>query len=89
MSHGVADKNYFLRKDDDGEHISNRLSHLFVPGEWLKRRLLAAKKLDVGPERIHVVGWPRLDVLLAAQQEMPVVATFARHAPEGAVGSDA
>ena len=73
MSHGVADKNYFLRKDDAGEHISNRLSHLFVPGEWLKRRLLAAKKLDVGPERIHVVGWPRLDVLLAAQKKKPVV----------------
>ena len=73
MSHGLADKNYFLRKDEDGEHISNRLEHLFVPGEWLKRRLLAWKGLEVGAEHIHVVGWPRLDALLATQQEMPVV----------------
>ena len=73
MSHGAADKNYFLRKDDDGERISNRLAHLFVPGEWLKRRLLARKDLEIGAERIHVVGWPRLDILLATQREMPVV----------------
>ncbi len=72
MSHGVADKNYFLRKDGAGERISNRLAHLFVPGEWLKRRLLARQDLEIGPERIHVVGWPRLDILLATQQEMPV-----------------
>jgi CDP-glycerol glycerophosphotransferase (TagB/SpsB family) len=73
MSHGLADKNYFLRKDGDGERISNRLKHLFVPGEWLKRRLLRAESLEIGAERIHVVGWPRLDALLAAQQELPVV----------------
>ena len=73
MSHGLADKNYFLRKDREGERISNRLEHLFVPGEWLKRRLLAWKGLEVDAERIHVVGWPRLDALLATQQEMPVV----------------
>ena len=73
MSHGVADKNYFLRRDVDGERISNRLAHLFVPGEWLKRRLLKRKDLEVGADRIHVVGWPRLDILLATQQEMPEV----------------
>lgn len=73
MSHGVADKNYFLRRDGDGERISNRLAHLFVPGEWLKRRLLKRKDLEIGAERIHVVGWPRLDILLATQQETPVV----------------
>jgi hypothetical protein len=73
MSHGLADKNYFLRKDEDGERISNRLAHLFVPGKWLKRRLLRRKDLSIGAERIHVVGWPRLDVLLATHQQMPVV----------------
>ena len=73
MSHGLADKNYFLRKDDDGECISNRLEHLLVPGKWLKRRLLRSKSLEIEAEQIHVVGWPRLDILLATQQEMPVV----------------
>jgi hypothetical protein len=73
MSHGLADKNYFLRKDAKGRHISNRLKHLFVPGEWLKRRLLARPGLEVGAERIHVVGWPRLDALLAEHKSMPEV----------------
>ena len=73
MSHGLADKNYFLRKDANGKHISNGLKHLFVPGEWLKRRLLVWPSLEVGEERIHVVGWPRLDALLAEQAMMPDV----------------
>lgn len=73
MSHGVADKNYFLRKDENGERISNRLRHVFVPGPWLKRRLLKRKELELGRKQIHVVGWPRLDLLLATQQAMPVV----------------
>jgi hypothetical protein len=73
MSHGLADKNYFLRKDENGERISNRLAHLLVPGEWLKRRLLRRDDLQIGADRIHVVGWPRLDILLATQQEMPAV----------------
>ena len=73
MSHGLADKNYFLRKDEDGEYISNGLKHLLVPGEWLKQRLLRTKDFEVDAERIHVVGWPRLDALLATQKTMPVV----------------
>ena len=71
MSHGLADKNYFLRKDEEGERISNRLAHLLVPGEWLKRRLLKHDLLEVRAEQIHVVGWPRLDLLLQTQQDMP------------------
>ena len=82
MSHGLADKKYFLRKDADGEYISNRLQHLLVPGEWLKRRLLRAKGLEVGAERIHVVGWPRLDDLLATQQSMPVAPRAAGEKPK-------
>jgi CDP-glycerol glycerophosphotransferase (TagB/SpsB family) len=44
-----------------------------VPGEWLKRRLLKTKGMEVDADRIHVVGWPRLDALLASQQSMPAV----------------
>lgn len=67
MSHGVADKNYFLRKDESGERIANRLSYIFVPGEWLKHRLVTNRKLSLSPEQVHVVGWPRLDTLLSQQ----------------------
>ena len=71
MSHGVADKNYFFRHTEDGERISNSLKHVFVPGEWLRQRLLKAKSLTLSPEQIHAVGWPRLDRLLALQARHP------------------
>jgi hypothetical protein len=61
MSHGLADKNYFFRKDEAGERISNRLAQL------------THELLEIAPERLHVVGWPRLDILLQTQQDMPVV----------------
>jgi hypothetical protein len=65
MSHGLADKNYFFRKDENGERIASRLAHVLVPGEWLRQRLLKAEKLGLSPEQVHVVGWPRLDALMA------------------------
>ncbi|MCU0283153.1 MAG: hypothetical protein MUD13_04535 [Candidatus Nanopelagicales bacterium] len=64
MSHGVADKNYLWSSDGQGRRLANQRQHLLVPGEWLRRRLLASKAIRLEPEQIHVVGWPRLDVLL-------------------------
>lgn len=69
MSHGVADKNYFFRKDEQGERIANGLKHVFVPGQWLKRRLVASKRLDLAADQVHAVGWPRLDTLLELQAQ--------------------
>ncbi len=64
MSHGVADKNYFNDVlDERGVPFANRASHLFLPGPWLKRKLLACERLNFDEERLVVVGWPRLDVL--------------------------
>jgi hypothetical protein len=71
MSHGVADKNYFFRKDEAGDRIANRLSHVFVPGPWLKRRLVANNKLSLSEHQVHVVGWPRLDALVEQQASLP------------------
>lgn len=73
MSHGVADKNYFFRRNESRARIANGFKHIFVPGEWLRERLLKAKSLTLSAEQIHVVGWPRLDRLLALQA--------ANHAP--------
>jgi hypothetical protein len=64
MSHGVADKNYLWSSDGQGRRLANQRSHVLVPGEWLKRRLLESKPIKLGPEQIHVVGWPRLDELI-------------------------
>ncbi|WP_434566499.1 CDP-glycerol glycerophosphotransferase family protein [Vibrio chagasii] len=67
MSHGVADKNYLSMKDTDGRMI-NKFEHIFVPGPWLKKKLLSLDGVKLSPEQIHVVGWPRLDVLLAQRK---------------------
>ena len=64
MSHGAADKNYLYTRAADGERIVNSLKHVFVPGNWLKNRLLASKSVKLDPDQVHVVGWPRLDALL-------------------------
>ncbi len=64
MSHGVADKNYFTDvRDPDGKLFASRLSGVFVPGEWLKRKLVSSAELGLRADQIHVVGWPRLDDL--------------------------
>jgi hypothetical protein len=64
MSHGVADKNYLWSSDGQGKRLANQRQHLLVPGEWLKRRLLESPAIKLGEDRIHVVGWPRLDDLI-------------------------
>jgi CDP-glycerol glycerophosphotransferase (TagB/SpsB family) len=69
MSHGVADKNYLLRKDAAGGLEINKYRTLCVPGEWLKRRILQAEGVELDENQIKVVGWPRIDSLLAAQRE--------------------
>lgn len=70
MSHGVADRNYLWTRDARGQRIANQRSHLLVPGQWLKRRLLASPSIQLGRDQVHVVGWPRLDVL-ASQLRPP------------------
>lgn len=65
MSHGVADKNYLWTQDGQGERVANQFSDLLVPGEWLKRRLVDSPTVKHDAGSIHVVGWPRLDELLA------------------------
>jgi hypothetical protein len=68
MSHGAADKNYHFRKGKNGRgaarlnHTLGR-KHLLVPGPWLKRRITSSKVLAFSAAQVHVVGWPRLDLL--------------------------
>ena len=71
MSHGVADKNYFTRKDDTGKRILNRFQYGFVPGNWLRNKLIKHSAIEMPAENIHIVGWPRLDVLTKLRAERP------------------
>lgn len=64
MSHGVADKNYLFMKDEKKEPYLNRFKHVLVPGPWLKQRLVADSRIQLGEEQVHCVGWPRNDFLL-------------------------
>ncbi|MEX0868341.1 MAG: hypothetical protein WD011_01585, partial [Nitriliruptoraceae bacterium] len=68
MSHGVACKRYlWLRDPESGERMLNRFAAVLVAGRWHRERLLATPDITLGPSQIHIVGWPRLDRLLAAQ----------------------
>lgn len=71
MSHGVADKNYFTRKRPDGTRILNRFQYGFVPGNWLRDKLINHPAIEMTAENIHIVGWPRLDILTKLRAERP------------------
>ncbi len=64
MSHGVADKNYLWSADGQGKRLANQREHLLVPGDWLRRRLLESRAIKLDEDHLHVVGWPRLDLLI-------------------------
>lgn len=68
MSHGVADKNYLYRRKPEGGFMINDYAALFVPGPWLKDKLLRTPGVTLRPEQIVTVGWPRLDTLLEKQK---------------------
>ena len=70
MSHGVADKNYYWITDDEGKRIVNSFKAILVPGEWMKRRVLASKHLTLSEDQVIVCGWPRLDLLRKQQSEI-------------------
>jgi hypothetical protein len=69
MSHGVADKNYFTRRDSRNKYLLNRYQHAFVPGMWLKNKILARPGIHLPPQNIHVVGWHRLDLLVQKRRD--------------------
>jgi hypothetical protein len=75
MSHGAADKNYFWISRKGGGRYADGLKALFVPGKWLRRRILKSRKLSLRPDQVITVGWPRLDVLRQTALE--------RAAPDG------
>jgi CDP-glycerol glycerophosphotransferase (TagB/SpsB family) len=67
MSHGAADKSYHWKRDKEGLRLNHhrRRSHLLVPGEFLAQRISSSGGLHFkAPRQVHVVGWPRLDLLL-------------------------
>lgn len=70
MSHGVADKNYFFRQREDGRYYLDGFEYGFVPGNWLRNRIINHPEVRMQADNIHVVGWPRLDMLseLAAKK---------------------
>ncbi len=70
MSHGVADKNYYWRKNEEGERIVNSLKAVLVQGEWMKKRMIKSKYITLLEDQIIVCGWPRLDLLRKLQSKI-------------------
>jgi|GEM_PF-145804 len=76
MSHGVADKKYYWMKDpENGDRYLDRFKAVCVPGRWMKDRIVRSKKLMFGEDQVHVVGWPRLDLLRRLQANVSVPET--------------
>jgi CDP-glycerol glycerophosphotransferase (TagB/SpsB family) len=73
MSHGVADKNYFNILDSGGAPFVSRFAHVLVPGPWLRNKLVSDNTLNLDPEKVHVVGWPRLDYLLECKKKTSII----------------
>lgn len=69
LSHGAADKNYMLQRDELKRPYLNRFKHVLVPGPWSKRRLLNSRGIKLKANQIHCVGWPRNDFLLRLREE--------------------
>jgi len=69
MYHGLADKNYLTRRDPQRGFEINKYRTVCVPGDWLKRKLLTTRGVELSANQIKVVGWPRIDTLLAAQRK--------------------
>lgn len=79
MSHGVADKNYLLRRDPAGGFEAEKYRYVCVPGDWMKRKLLQTNGLSLSEDAVRVVGWPRIDNLIAAAAERATRSPPRRH----------
>ncbi|SEA29863.1 CDP-glycerol glycerophosphotransferase family protein [Alkalimonas amylolytica] len=73
VGHNLADKNYLWSKTDTGDRFINQFELVFVPGAWLKKRLLQSKTVRLHPSQIVVAGSPRVDYLKRLQSQMPAV----------------
>lgn len=69
MSHGVADKNYLLKRNKVGNLEVNKYDIVCVPGRWMKKKLLSHPDFELSEDQVRVVGWPRLDKLVDAQRQ--------------------
>lgn len=71
IGHNLADKNYLLLRDENGQAYINHFQHVFVQGHWLRRRLLGSRHCHLKPHQIHVIGAPRVDYLRELAAETP------------------
>ncbi len=79
MAHGIADKRYFfIRESGSDRPLVNQYKYVFVPGNWHVNRLVEGRfrrnpryQINLTDEQIKVVGWLRLDALLATTKIQP------------------
>ncbi|CAM5217405.1 CDP-glycerol glycerophosphotransferase family protein [Alishewanella longhuensis] len=68
VGHNLADKNYLWSKTATADRFINQFEYVFVPGSWIKKRLLRSKSVTLKPSQIIVAGSPRIDMLKRLQQ---------------------
>ncbi|WP_139790060.1 hypothetical protein [Halomonas sp. BC2] len=63
IGHNLADKNYLLQRNEQGDAYINQFKHVFVPGSWARERLLKSRLCNLKPYQIHLIGSPRVAYL--------------------------
>lgn len=59
----LADRNHFRQFTTDGQPFVQGFRKIFVPGNWLRRHLLADRALHLNEDQVVSAGAPRVDYL--------------------------
>ncbi|MFZ1468675.1 MAG: CDP-glycerol glycerophosphotransferase family protein [Paracoccaceae bacterium] len=71
MMFDLADRNHFRQFAGDGRAYVRDFRKVLVPGNWLRRHLLADKSLHLTESDVVAVGAPRIDHLRALTAALP------------------
>ncbi len=71
LPQNLSDKDYLWQRNSRGKYYVSEFEAVFVPGQWLRNRLLKTKDLGLKPEQVFSVGSPRVDYLRARQENQP------------------
>ena len=82
MMYDLADRRHFDQTGPDGTPLIAQFRKILVPGNWLKRYLLANHGGTVKAQDVLVTGAPRIDYLRRLQAARPAPAEAAPGAPD-------
>lgn len=73
----LADRNHFRQYSDSGRAYAQDFRKVLVPGNWLRRQILADTTLQLQEGQVVAVGSPRIDYLRSLMAAQPAKAADA------------